>query len=530
MQYYQYFRLKGPPFQPASPDAAVYLSPTHIQGLATLESGISTDLTGLTLLTGEAGTGKTTLIYSLLQRDYKRVRIAHIDDPKLSFPEIMRAVLTQFNLYSTGSDKLDYLEALDRLLDLHGDKERIAIIVDEAQVLSDDVLEELRLLSNRGQRNDRRLQLILVGQPELADRLKKPHLRQLNQRISSRGVLNPLTSQQAIKYVECKLSAQGSNVQTIFARGALKRLLKRSDGIPRKINMLCHTAMEAAYLAGERKVSYKTAVKVASQYYDSVKIERQGIARWAMPALMGAAGLAALLLAATLYPMVAGWMHRVPSGKAVAQSLKSVARPKPIARVEPLAPSKQTEQTKMEMARPAAAANPVLQPVSATNSQAGATTSESQRPELRQSLSDPVPPAAAVAPAAAPAAPAPAAPATSKGSLAAATTQAIRMASVSPASAAETSTAQKAAATPTLRRNQITVRYGDTLEKIAIRYFGSKAGVSELVSANPQLGNINQLTVGETIYLPPGVSPRAVHADTAADEAASGSDSAADNQ
>src|SRR5579885_3417140 len=375
MQYYQYFRLKGPPFQPASPDAAVYLSPTHIQGLATLESGISTDLTGLTLLTGEAGTGKTTLIYSLLQRDYKRVRIAHIDDPKLSFPEIMRAVLTQFNLYSTGSDKLDYLEALDRL----------------------------------------------------ADRLKKPHLRQLNQRISSRGVLNPLTSQQAIKYVECKLSAQGSNVQTIFARGALKRLLKRSDGIPRKINMLCHTAIEAAYLAGERKVSYKTAVKVASQYYDSVKIERQGIARWAMPALMGAAGLAALLLAATLYPMVAGWMHRVPSGKAVAQSLKSVARPKPIARVEPLAPSKQTEQTKMEMARPAAAANPVVQPVSATNSQAGATTSESQRPELRQSLSDPVPPSAPAAPAAAPAAPAPAAPATSKGSLAAATTQAIRM-------------------------------------------------------------------------------------------------------
>ncbi len=523
MQYYQYFRLKGPPFQPASPDAAVYLSPTHIQGLATLESGISTDLTGLTLLTGEAGTGKTTLIYSLLQRDYKRVRIAHIDDPKLSFPEIMRLVLTQFNLYSTGNDKLDYLETLDRLLDLHGDKERIAIIVDEAQVLSDDVLEELRLLSNRGQRNDRRLQLILVGQPELAERLKKPHLRQLNQRISSRGVLNPLTSQQAIKYVECKLSAQGSNVQTIFARGALKRLLKRSDGIPRKINMLCHTAMEAAYLAGERKVSYKTAVKVASQYYDSVKIERQGLVRWAMPALMGAAGLAALLLAATLYPMAAGWMHRVASGNAVAQWRKSAAQPKPIEKVAALAPSKPAEPTKVEMAKPVAPANPVVQPVSAANSQTAATTSESQRPELRQSLSDPVPPAA-------PAAPAPAAPATSKTRLAAATTQAIRMASASPASAAETSTAQRAAATPMLRRNQITVRYGDTLEKIAIRYFGSKAGVNELVSANPQLGNINQLTVGETIYLPPGVSPKAVHADSAADEAASGPDSAADNQ
>jgi len=523
MQYYQYFRLKAPPFQPASPDAAVYLSPTHIQGLATLESGISTDLTGLTLLTGEAGTGKTTLIYSLLQRDYKRVRIAHVDDPKLSFPEIMRLVLTQLNLYSTGTDKLDYLETLDRLLDLHGDKERIAIIVDEAQVLSDDVLEELRLLSNRGQRNDRRLQLILVGQPELAERLRKPHLRQLNQRISSRGVLNALTPQQAIKYLECKLSAQGSNVQSIFARGALKRLLKRSDGIPRKVNMLCHTAMEAAYLAGERKVSYKTAAKVASEYYDSVRIERRGFARWAMPTLMGAAGLAALLLAVTIYPTVAGWLHHPSANKSVAQSRKSLAHPKSLENLPPAVPSEPIAQGKVDVAQPVPAVNPAVQSASAANSQsAPATTSAGQRPELRQSLSDPVSPAV-------PAAPAPAALAASKSSLAAATTQAIRIASVSPASAAETSTAQRASAMPMLRRNQITVRYGDTLEKIAIRYFGSKAGVNELVSANPQLANINQLTVGETIYLPPGVSPKPVHVDGEGDQAAS-NDAQGDSQ
>src|ERR1700686_1645209 len=128
--YEQYFRLKGPPFQPASPDGAVYFSPTHLAGLGTLESGLSGELSGLTLLTGEAGTGKTTLIYSMLQRDYKRVRIAHIDDPKLSFLEIMQEVFTQMKLYSTGSTKLDYLEALDRLLTLRGKEERIAIIVD----------------------------------------------------------------------------------------------------------------------------------------------------------------------------------------------------------------------------------------------------------------------------------------------------------------------------------------------------------------------------------------------------------------
>src|SRR5580692_13214683 len=97
---YQHFRLRDSPFQAASPNSAIFLSATHREGLATLEWGLSRELNGFTMLTGEAGTGKTTLIYSLLQRDFKQVRIAHIEDPKLSFPEIMRVVLTHLNLYS----------------------------------------------------------------------------------------------------------------------------------------------------------------------------------------------------------------------------------------------------------------------------------------------------------------------------------------------------------------------------------------------------------------------------------------------
>src|SRR6266436_939078 len=299
MEYYEYFRLKGPPFQPASPRGAVYFSPTHLQGLSTLEAGLTGELSGLTLLTGEAGTGKTTLIFSLLQRDYKRVRIAHIDDPKLSFLEMMRLILTQMNLYSSGSTKLDYLKVLDHLLDLHGKEERIAIIVDESQVLSDDTLEELRLLSNRGQRGDRSLlQLILVGQPELAERLKQPHLRQLNQRISSRGVLRPLNAAEAVMYVECRLSAQGGQSSAIFEPRTLRQLLRRSDGIPRKINMLCHTAMMAAFYAGERKVSVRTAKKTAAEYHDSVAIVRRPsrARRLIMPGLVMGAALASPLL------------------------------------------------------------------------------------------------------------------------------------------------------------------------------------------------------------------------------------------
>jgi len=327
MEYYEYFRLDWPPFQPASPDGAVYFSPTHLAGLATLESGLTGELTGLTLLTGEAGTGKTTVIYSLLERDYKRVRIAHIDDTKASFLEIMRAILTQMNLYSGESTKLDYLKTLDHLLDNHGKDERIAIVVDEAQVLSDDVLEELRLLWNRGQRKDRcLLQLALVGQPELAERLRKPELRQLNQRISSRGVLKPLNTEQAIKYVECRLSAQGGTCSAIFERRALDKLLRRSDGIPRKINMLCDNAMQAAFYAGERKVSLRTAEKIAEECHGSVSItnRKSGIRPLGMPALI--AGIASLLLLSVVYRKVwSDWLLN-HTGGASGQTVRPSSR------------------------------------------------------------------------------------------------------------------------------------------------------------------------------------------------------------
>jgi general secretion pathway protein A len=461
MEYYHHFRMAAPPFQPASPSSAVYLSPTHIAGLATLESGLTGELTGLTMLTGEAGTGKTTLIYSLLQRDYKRIRVALVEDPKLSFIELMRVVLTQMNLYTTGSSKVDYLETLDKLLKLRGKEERIAIIVDESQLLSDDVLEELRLLSNRA---DRSLQLILVGHPELAERLKKPELRQLNQRISSRGVLTPLTPAQAIKYVECKLSAQGTSCAQVFERGALKRLLRRSDGIPRKVNMLCHTAMHTAYMAGERKVSSKTANKVATAYYDSLKIERPGfsLGRLKMPALYVGGALAALLLLSFLRPH-SGPVNQAASASEPAKQVARAAAPAGPVRAAALA----------QTAAPADPAN---------------SASRTTRPELRASLNAAAPPAAPASSVAAPAT-APAA--------------------VAPAPAAPGQAAvQKqpgASAAPVLQGSQIIVQNGDTLEKIAIRYYSSNAGISELIKANPQLTDVNHLTIGQVINLPPGI-------------------------
>jgi type II secretory pathway predicted ATPase ExeA/LysM repeat protein len=462
MEYFQYFRLDGPPFQPASPRGAVYLSPTHMEGLATLEKGLTSDLSGLTLLTGEAGTGKTTLIYSLLQRDYKRVRVAHIDDPKLSFLEMMQVVMSQLQLYAAGTTKLDYLNAIDHLLDLHGKEERIAIVVDEAQVLTDDTLEELRLVSNRGQREDRCLQLVLVGQPELAERLKKPELRQLNQRISSRGVLKPLTPAQAIMYVESKLIAQNGTVAGIFEPRALPHLLKKSDGIPRKINMLCHTAMNAAFYANERKVSVATAKKTALEYHDSVAIVRRQPSRkrlWLIPPMAVGAGVGALLLLGEVYPNGASeWVreHTIALGKAKRVEQADDQNPLDFG-VKPIAPAALAPQSVESGTAPR---SPIAGPMSVPG---------------------------------------------------------IHLDPTAPAAAAVSASNQPGASAGTQQGRQITVRPGDTLETIAIRYYGSKDGISDLIAANPQITDINQLSVGQTINLPASPEPRAVHVQTTVD-------------
>jgi len=456
MEYFQYFRLDGPPFQPASPRGAVYLSPTHMEGLAPLEKGLTSDLSGLTLLTGEAGTGKTTLIYSLLQRDYKRLRISHIDDPKLSFLEMMQVVMSQLQLYAAGTTKLDYLNAIDHLLDLHGKEERIAIIVDESQVLSDDVLEDLRLLSNRGQRDDRCLQLILVGQPELAERLKKPELRQLNQRISSRGVLRPLSTAEGLMYVESKLVAQGGTVSGLFEPRALPHLLKKSDGIPRKINMLCHTALNAAFYANERKVSVATAKKTALEYHDSVAIVKRRPSRmkWlVIPPLAAGAGIAAMLLLGEVHPNGASeWVRDHTIGLGKARTVEQADEEGPLDfGVKPIERSAGAPQT-VEAGR--SPKNPIAGP--------------SRVPGIHI---DPT----------------------------------------APAAAAVSETNQSGTSAASQQPRQITVRQGDTLGTIAIRYYGSEDAVSELITANPQLTDINRLSVGQTINLPAGSAPGAVH-------------------
>jgi type II secretory pathway predicted ATPase ExeA len=266
--YYQHFGLNGPPFQFTPSPAMVFMSQTHREGMAALEWGLMHESSGFSVLAGESGTGKTTLIASLLSRQYQRLHLAYVTNPRLDFPDILRLILTQLRVEATGLTKAEMLDALGRFLGELRPAERVAIIFDEAQGISDDTLEELRLLSNYGRSGESQLQLILVGQPELLRRLMAPGLRQFNERIGARTLLAPLDASETQEYIDYRLRSKGGTSARIFHRKALRHIVAVSAGIPRRVNVLCHNAMLLAYAAGAKQVSLKMAKEAVAEYQD----------------------------------------------------------------------------------------------------------------------------------------------------------------------------------------------------------------------------------------------------------------------
>jgi general secretion pathway protein A len=322
--YYQHFGLNGPPFQFTPSPAMVYMSQTHREGMAALEWGLMHESSGFSLLAGESGTGKTTLIASLLSRQYQRLHLAYVTNPRLEFPDIMRLILTQLGIEAVGLSKAEMLDALGRFLGGLRPAERVAIIFDEAQGLSDDALEDLRLLSNYGRSGENQLQLILAGQPELLRRLMAPNLRQFNERIGARTLLAPLDANETIEYIDYRLRAKGGTVAKIFHPKALRYIVAASAGIPRRVNVLCHNAMLLAYAAGAKQVSLKMAKEAVAEYQDlftaALKassnerpLPRDGLhLSWNPGVTALAAALVSLLIALMVFGSHLGWNRHVP--------------------------------------------------------------------------------------------------------------------------------------------------------------------------------------------------------------------------
>jgi general secretion pathway protein A len=264
--YYGHFGLSRPPFEMVGQPTSLYMSKSHREGLAALEWGLLHEPGSFTLLMGEVGTGKTTLINVLLGRHYDLARIAYVMNPTLGFEEMLRVILERLGYLPNVVTKLELLRKFEWVFGQLRPRERIAIIVDEAQALSDETLEELRLFSNYGRYSEGHMEILLVGQPELLARLMAPSLRQLHQRIGARAILNPLQREEAFEYIDHKLREAGGTANRIFAKRALGEIVGHSQGIPRQLNLLCNNALISAYAAGLGRVSVKVARAAINEY------------------------------------------------------------------------------------------------------------------------------------------------------------------------------------------------------------------------------------------------------------------------
>jgi general secretion pathway protein A len=255
--YLSFFGLAEKPFAITPDPRYLYLSARHADALAHLIYGI-TEAGGFIQLTGEVGTGKTTTIRSLLARVPKNAEIALIINPRMSALEFLQTICEELGLGLPDSAERNIKELVGQLnrylLRAHAEGRRVVLVVDEAQNLTPNVLEQVRLLTNLETETQKLLQIILIGQPELRELLARNDLRQLAQRITARFHLDPLSREETIAYVQHRLRIAGAT-SDILTRGALGEVHRISGGVPRVINILCDRALLGAYTEDQHRVT-----------------------------------------------------------------------------------------------------------------------------------------------------------------------------------------------------------------------------------------------------------------------------------
>ena len=261
--YLQHFGLLRAPFEMTPDPAFLYLGESHQEGLATLVYGVRARK-GFVMLTGEVGTGKTTLLHALLAQLDPNTAAAFVFNPRLGPLDFFRVLFDEFDIKTPCATKAEYLIAFNKFLIERLERDHpTLLIVDEAQNLSPEMLEEIRLLSNLETPRSKLIQIMLVGQPELEEMLQKQELRQLRQRISLRFRLRPFDADEAEHYVQERLRLAGYTGKGIFKRSALRRLYYVTSGIPRLINVVCDGAMLLCYSRGQASVDTAEIDEVA---------------------------------------------------------------------------------------------------------------------------------------------------------------------------------------------------------------------------------------------------------------------------
>ena len=264
--YTEFYHLKELPFALTPDPRFIYFTPSHTEVMANLHYGIDNGK-GLVVVTGEVGTGKTTILRWMMERLDRTVLVAYIFNPRLSVPEFYQHVTTLLDV-KKWETKSELLFELGRALESrHSRGLRTVLIVDEAQGLSPHVLEEIRLLSNFESNTAKQLQIVLTGQPELREVLNNPDLRQLKQRIALRCVIKTLPSvEETERYIFSRLLVAGAERPEIFSPAAVDYIFRCSEGVPRNINNLCDNALLAGYAAGESVISRAIIEEVAETF------------------------------------------------------------------------------------------------------------------------------------------------------------------------------------------------------------------------------------------------------------------------
>ena len=301
--YTSHFGLTEPPFSLSPDPRYLYMSERHREGLAHLLYGIRQP-GGFVQLTGEVGTGKTTLCRCLLAQLPPEVNVAFVLNPRLTAVELLATVCDELEIitypFETKSVKLLVDLLYQHLLEAHGQGRRTVLIIDEAQNLSADVLEQIRLLTNLETTTEKLLQIILIGQPELARLLKRRRLRQLAQRITARYHLLPLSRPETCAYIRHRVRVAGGG-DTLFTPAAMRRAHRWSSGVPRMINVICDRALLGAYAHEQDHIDAATVRRAGREVLGRVPGGRHGI-RLGRAFGLGAVGIALVGTAIVLTP------------------------------------------------------------------------------------------------------------------------------------------------------------------------------------------------------------------------------------
>lgn len=496
--YFEHFGLHESPFALTPDPRYLYMSDAHKEALASMVYGVQ-ERKGFVLILGEVGTGKTTLIRHLLGHFGDNIRTVYIFNSLVSFEDLLRAILRDLELPCPSRQRLDMIETLNDYLIRETTAGRyVVLIVDEAQHLSPEVLEDLRMLSNLETSTSKLLQIILVGQPELGQKLARPGLRQLRQRIGLVAELNPLTYDETVKYITHRLEVAGHHGRALFTRLALRKIHRASGGIPRLVNVLCDKSLVLAFGDGASQVRRRTVKQVVQDWSAYTRPhaptpipgqrraaggERRArpprrLARVAAAVLVPLIGVPALLVAVQRLDVV-GHFERLLSrarqeAGAVGVDRAGAAGPENAAAAAPRSPRTQPPATTVSL--PSRAETAAAQPPAATS--------------VTQPAASPATGAAA-------------------GSGAA---------SVLPPAALKADGVKKTALLPAGAPlvpsiGEVTVRSGDTLGVLVFSAYGRAdfTLIDHVRMANPAITDVNVIEVGRRLRFPPLEPSRMIH-------------------